>query len=114
METSELTATLRHADGSHVQFLLLVRDDFWMGTSRLFELLEINLDRDRNARAVDLFDAQHARRVLAMFGQAFERLPLRMRDLTADHSAFLDRAVAQLSQDGRVIPVRLSLFADLM
>jgi formylglycine-generating enzyme required for sulfatase activity len=114
METSALVAGLRHADGSHVQFLLLVRDDFWMGTSRLFELLEINLDRERNARAVDLFDAQHARRVLTMIGQAYDRLPTRMRDLSTDQSTFLDRAVAQLSQDGRVIPVRLSLFADLM
>jgi serine/threonine protein kinase/formylglycine-generating enzyme required for sulfatase activity len=114
MEASELVAGLRHADGVHVQFLLLVRDDFWMGTSRLFELLEINLDRERNARAVDLFDAQHARRVLAMIGQAYERLPVRMRDLSPDQVAFLERAVAQLAEDGRVIPVRLSLFADLM
>ncbi len=114
METSTLLAALRHADGQHVQCLLLVRDDFWMGISRLFELLEINLDRDRNARAVDLFDAQHTRRVLAMSGQALQRLPARMRDLTESHVAFLDRAVVQLSQDGRVIPVRLSLFADLM
>jgi hypothetical protein len=114
MEASELALALRQADGCRVQVLLLVRDDFWMGTSRLFELLEINLDRDRNARAVDLFDAQHARRVLAIFGHAFDRLPARMRDLTDDQKAFLERAVAQLSQDGRVIPVRLSLFADLM
>jgi serine/threonine protein kinase/formylglycine-generating enzyme required for sulfatase activity len=113
-EVSELVAALRHADGSHVQVLLLVRDDFWMGTSRLFDLLEINLDRERNARAVDLFDSQHARRVLTMFGQAFDRLPARMRDLTGDQVKFLDGAVAQLSQDGRIIPVRLSLFADLM
>src|SRR5262249_10888079 len=80
MQISPLLAALRHADGRHVQALLLVRDDFWMGTSRLFELLDINLDRERNTRAVDLFDAQHARRVLTMFGQAFERLPERTRD----------------------------------
>jgi serine/threonine protein kinase/formylglycine-generating enzyme required for sulfatase activity len=114
MEQSGLVAALRHADGGHVQFLLLVRDDFWMGTSRLFELLEINLDRARNVRAVDLFDAQHARRILAMLGQAFNRLPTAMHELTADQTAFLDRAVSQLGEDGRVIPVRLSLFADLM
>jgi serine/threonine protein kinase/formylglycine-generating enzyme required for sulfatase activity len=114
MEETALVAALRQADGAHVQVLLLVRDDFWMGTSRLFELLEINLDRERNARAVDLFDAQHARRVLGMFGQAFERLPTRMRDLNKEQDQFLRRAVAELSQDGRVVPVRLSLFADLV
>jgi serine/threonine protein kinase/formylglycine-generating enzyme required for sulfatase activity len=114
MESTALVAALRHADGTHVQVLLLVRDDFWMGTSRLFDLLEIHLDRERNARAVDLFEEQHARRVLAMFGQAFDRLPARLRDLTEAQAGFLDGAVAQLSQDGRIIPVRLSLFADLM
>ncbi len=114
MEASLLLATLRHADGVHVQALLLVRDDFWMGTSRLFDLLEINLDRERNTRAVDLFDAVHARRVLGMFGQAFDRLPAHITAWTEDQRAFLDRAVAQLSEDGRIISVRLSLFADLM
>lgn len=114
METSEMVAALRHADGHNVSVLLLVRDDFWMGVSRLFDLLEINLDRERNARAVDLFDKRHAGKVLTQFGQAFERLPLHPRELDEDQKRFLDRAVNQLSEDGRVIPVRLSLFADLM
>ncbi len=92
METSELFAALRHADASHVQALLMVRDDFWMGTSRLFDILEINLDRERNTRAVDLFDQVHARRILGMFGQAFDRLPARMGDLTEDQASFLARA----------------------
>lgn len=114
MESSDLLAALRHADGVHVQALLLVRDDFWMGTSRLFDLLEINLDRERNTRAVDLFDPVHAKRVLAMFGQAYERLPAQGSEWTDDQRAFLDRAVEQLSENGRIISVRLSLFADLM
>jgi serine/threonine protein kinase/formylglycine-generating enzyme required for sulfatase activity len=114
MEVSALVGALRHADGRRVQVLLLVRDDFWLATSRLFDLLEINLDRARNARVVDLFDLQHASRILAAFGQAFERLPPRLRDLSAEQGQFLDSAVAQLGKDDRIIPVRLSLFADLM
>ncbi len=114
MENSNLVAALRQADGVHIQFILMVRDDFWMSVSRLFEFLEINLDRAANSRAVDLFDIDHARRVLRLFGQAFERLPPEPKNLTPDQEAFLDRAVAELNQDGRIIPVRLSLFADLM
>lgn len=114
MENTELVAALRQVDGEHVQVILMVRDDFWMGVSRLFDVLEINLDRARNARAVDLFDMRHARHVLRMFGQAYDRLPAEPAELKDDQANFLDRAVAELSQDGRVIPVRLSLFADLM
>jgi serine/threonine protein kinase/formylglycine-generating enzyme required for sulfatase activity len=111
---TRLVAALRHADGEHVQALLLVRDDFWMGVSRLFDSLEINLDREHNARAVDLFDPAHARRVLRLFGQAFNRLPSGERQLAPEQEAFLERAVQELSQEGRVISVRLSLFAELM
>jgi serine/threonine protein kinase/formylglycine-generating enzyme required for sulfatase activity len=114
MERTRLAAALRHADGERVQVLLLVRDDFWMGISRLFDCLEINLDREQNTRAVDLFDPAHARRVLRMFGYAFGQIPAGPADMTGEQDVFLNQAVAELSEDGRVIPVRLSLFADLM
>lgn len=114
METTELVAALRQADGVHVQTILIVRDDFWLGVSRLFNCLEINLDPEQNMRLVDLFDFQHARRVLMLLGHAFERLPAHQSELTEDAKTFLDQAVGELSQDGRVISVRLSLFAELM
>jgi serine/threonine protein kinase/formylglycine-generating enzyme required for sulfatase activity len=114
MENTELTAALRQADGEHIQVILMVRDDFWMSTSRLFDYLEINLDRARNSRAVDLFDTDHSRHVLGLFGQAYNRFPAESDEWTKDQEAFLHRAVAELSQESRVNPVRLSLFADLM
>jgi serine/threonine protein kinase/formylglycine-generating enzyme required for sulfatase activity len=114
MESTELAAALRQCNGEDVQVLLLTRDDFWMGISRFFDGLEIPLDRARNARAVDLFDANHARHVLRLFGQAYDRLPAEPAELSPDQANFLNRTVAELSQDGRVVPVRLSLFADLM
>lgn len=115
MDTSELVLALRQADGEHVSVLLLVRDDFWMGISRFFEKLYINLDPDRNTRVVDLFDLDHARHVLCLFGQAFDRLPCgHAADLSGDQQKFLNQAVHELSENGRVISVRLSLFADLM
>jgi formylglycine-generating enzyme required for sulfatase activity len=114
MEKTELVAALRQADGVTVQVILMVRDDFWLGASRLFDSLEINLDRERNTRLVDLFDLRHAQRVLLFLGQAFDRLPANRSDLTAEQTSFLDEAAHELSQDGHVIPVRLSLFAELM
>ena len=110
----DLVAAMRQADGCHVQFLLMIRDDFWSASVRLFEELEIPMDNEKNARMVDLFDQAHARRVLEFFGQAYDCLPARSRDLSAAQNAFLDKVVAGLSQGGKVISVHLSLFADMM
>jgi serine/threonine protein kinase/formylglycine-generating enzyme required for sulfatase activity len=114
METTELVAALRQVDGVHVQTLLLVRSDFWMSISRLFDGLRINLDRAHNARAVDLFGEGHAHHVLHLFGTAFGQLPPGRTDLTKEQSDFLALSVRELSADGDIIPVRLSLFAEMM
>ncbi len=92
----------------------MVRDDFWMAATRFMSELEIDLIHDRNVAAVDLFDLRHARKVLAAFGRAYgvaARTPIRVRKTMA---AFLDQALAGLAQDGKVIPVRLALFAEMV
>jgi serine/threonine protein kinase/formylglycine-generating enzyme required for sulfatase activity len=114
MEDTELAAALKQVDGQHVQVLLLVRSDFWMSISRLFESLKINLDRSHNARGVDLFGEGHSRHVLRLFGTAYGQLPADGTDLTDEQNAFLALAVKELGTDGDVIPVRLSLFAEMM
>jgi serine/threonine protein kinase/formylglycine-generating enzyme required for sulfatase activity len=113
MQSTDLLAALRQADGDRVQFLLLARDDFWMSITRLFEALEVRLDPQRNTRPLDLFDLRHAQHVLQLLGRAHRRLPV-AGDLSPVQLDFLDRAVHELSQDGRVISVRLSLFAEMM
>jgi serine/threonine protein kinase len=113
-ETSgELVAALRQCDGEHVQALCLLRDDFWMAATRFMKELEIDLVPDRNVAVVDLFDANHARKVLAAYGRAYEVLPAR-GSLSREQQLFLDRAIAGLAQDGRVVPVRLALFAEMI
>lgn len=114
LATSPLVAAMRQADGLRVQFLLMVRDDFWSASARLFDELEIPMDSESNLRMVDLFDPVHARRVLQFFGQAYECLPARPADIKPDQQAFVDSVAQGLSQDGKVISVRLSLFADMM
>jgi serine/threonine protein kinase/formylglycine-generating enzyme required for sulfatase activity len=111
---SELVAALRQCDGEHVQALCLLRDDFWMAATRFMRDLEIDLVPDRNVAAVDLFDPKHARKVLAAYGRAYDALPAGGGGLTREQNSFLDEAVAGLTQDGRVVPVRLALFAEMV
>src|SRR5262249_37577001 len=113
-ENTELVQALRHCDGGRVQCLVLVRDDFWMAATRFMANLEISLVQGQNCTAVDLFDLLHARKVLAEFGRAYGRLPDNLGTCTQDQDVFLDHAVAGLAQDGKVIPVRLALFAEMV
>ena len=68
-QATELVAALRQCDGEHLGALCLVRDDFWMAATRFMRDLEIDLVPDRNVAPVDLFDTNHARKVLAAFGR---------------------------------------------
>jgi eukaryotic-like serine/threonine-protein kinase len=135
---TELVRALRQCDGARVQCVVMVRDDFWMATTRFLRELEIRLVEGQNSAAVDLFDLDHARRVLKAFGRAFGKIPdaesafdhrpaispkspptrgeqpAPTNDPSADHEAFINQAVAGLAQEGKVISVRLSLFAEMM
>ncbi|MGE3804623.1 MAG: SUMF1/EgtB/PvdO family nonheme iron enzyme [Gemmataceae bacterium] len=107
----ELVQALRQCDGANVQCLILVRDDFWMLASRFMEQLDIPIAQGVNAAAIDLFDLAHARKVLREFGLALGRFPA---GIEKQHEQFLDRASASLAEEGRVIPVRLALFAEMI
>lgn len=114
LEQSPLTQALRHCDGVHLQCVLMVRDDFWMGISRLMQALDIPISENQNASSVDLFDKQHARRVLAMFGVALGRLPSNEAKWSQRQQQFLTSAINYLAVDGRVICVQLALLAEMM
>ena len=113
-ENTELVAALRHCDGEHVQAVVLVRDDFWMAASRFMRDLEIRLVEGENSAAVDLFDPRHAKKVLTAFGRAYGALPEKSSDPRKIRSDFLDQSDLGLAQDGKIISVRLALFAEMM
>jgi serine/threonine protein kinase len=113
-DNTELVQALRQCDGGRLQCVVLVRDDFWMAATRFMARLEINLLQGQNCAAVDLFDLLHARKVLAAFGRAYGRLPDNLGQCNSEQNAFLDQAVAGLGQDGKVISVRLALFAEMV
>jgi eukaryotic-like serine/threonine-protein kinase len=113
-ENTDLVQALRQCDGGRVQCVVMVRDDFWLAVSRFLRELEIRLLEGQNSALVDLFDLDHARKVLAAFGRAFGKLPENPGDTTKDQKEFLKQAVSGLAQEGKVICVRLALFAEMM
>jgi eukaryotic-like serine/threonine-protein kinase len=113
-QNTELVQALRQCDGGRLQCILLVRDDFWLAVTRILAELEIDLLQGHNTTPADLFDRDHARKVLAAFGRAFRRLPADPSGMSREQKDFLKSAVSDLAQEGKVICVRLALFAEMM
>ncbi len=77
----------------------------------------IEMGQETNWSTVDLFGERHAKKVFKLFGQAYGALPPDDEDLTAEQKEFLDRSIQELrgdDEDGRIAPVRLSLFAQML
>jgi eukaryotic-like serine/threonine-protein kinase len=110
-DDGELIQALRQCDGANIQCLVLVRDDFAMAAARFMRSLEIRLVESQNFATVDVFDLIHARKVLRAFGVAYDRF--RPGDKGAV-DRFLDQAVSELAVDGKIAPVRLALFAQMI
>ena len=68
----------------------------------------------RTAALVDLFDPRHAHKVLTALGRAYGALPARFGEQSGDQNSFLDQSISGIAQDGKVIPVRLALFAEMV
>ncbi len=111
---TELVSALRHCDGERLQVVVMVRDDFWMAATRFMRDLEIRLVEGENSAPVDLFDVDHARKVLTAFGLAFGRLSENAADHTRNQVDFIKESVNGLAEEGKVISVRLALFAEMM
>ena len=113
-ENTDLVQALRQCDGGKVQCIVMVRDDFWMAATRFMRELEVRLLEAQNSSAVDLFPIRHAEKVLAAFGRAFGTLPGNVNEVNKEQKSFLTQSVAGLAEEGKVICVRLALFAEMM
>lgn len=111
---AELITALRQCDGTHLQCIALVRDDFGMAAARFMDAVESPIVQGRNFATVDLFDVDHARKVLILFGRAFGRLPNDERELTVGQRQFVDAVASGLAQEGKVVSVQLALFAEMV
>ncbi len=112
-DATDLVSALRHCDGARVQCLVMVRDDFYMAANRVFRQLETPLVEGQNCALIDLFEFDHAEKVLTAFGRAYGRIP-EDGDVTDSQQQFLKEAVRGLANEGRVICVRLALFAQML
>ena len=112
---STLIAALRHCDGINLQCLVAVRVDFWLTVRRFFDRLDVELSEGRNAELVDLFDPQHARRVLIELGRAYERLPAAGKELSIEQNEFLSEVVSELTnRNDRINCAHLALFTEMV
>ena len=114
VQSTELIQALRQCDGGNVQCLLMVRDDFWLPVSRFMRALEVLLLEGENIALVDVFDLDHAEKILTAFGQAFGRLSENADRITPGQREFLKHSIQELAEDGKVNCVRLALFAEMM
>ncbi|MFM7073184.1 MAG: hypothetical protein ACKO38_15465 [Planctomycetota bacterium] len=87
---ADAAAVLRDAlgqcDGQRLQAVLMVRDDYWTPIHDFLKTLDVDLDKQRNWQHVPLFDLTHARKVLTLFGQAYEKLPPNPALLSAEQT----------------------------
>ncbi|HXY32754.1 MAG TPA: serine/threonine-protein kinase, partial [Planctomycetaceae bacterium] len=111
---SELLRALRQCDGTHLQCLLTVRDDFWMAVTQFVNELEVPLVPGENIAALDLFSARHAKKVLSAIGRGHAALPTGPGDLSAEQQSFISKSVEELAENGRVVPVHLALFGEMV
>ncbi|MCO6045291.1 protein kinase [Aeoliella sp. ICT_H6.2] len=113
-QEDELVNALRQCDGEALQTILLVRDDFAMAAARFMDDLEVPIRQYHNFAVVDFFGVEHAQKVLIKFGQAFGRLPDRTSEISEQQQEFLRQVSSGLARDGKVVSVRLALFAEMV
>jgi serine/threonine protein kinase len=111
---TELRDALRQCDGVRLQAIVMVRNDYWTPTSEFFAALDFRLSEQHNCQRVNLFDLPHARKVLTLFGQAYKALPADATQITAAQHEFIETAAVGLSERGKVVSVRLAVFAELV
>ena len=111
---AEIVTAFRQCDGSQLQALLMIRVDFAMAAGRFMDLLEVPIVQGKNFATVDLFDIEHAESVLVKFGRAFRKLPAAPTPIADDQQAFVSVVVGGVAEEGQVVSVRLSLFAEMI
>jgi formylglycine-generating enzyme required for sulfatase activity len=92
----------------------MVRDDFWLAVSRFLKCLDIPIVERENSALVDLFEIDHAEKVLGLFGQAYGRLDQDPTQWSQANREFIRNTVDGLARNRKIISVRLALFAEMM
>ena len=107
-----LVEALRQCDGVSVQCVLIVRDEFWRPVTQFLRAIEVDLRPTYNAALVDLFDREHAIKVLGLLGRASGKLPP-AEERTVEQQEFIKEVIRGLEKDGLIVPVHLALFCQM-
>jgi serine/threonine protein kinase/formylglycine-generating enzyme required for sulfatase activity len=111
----ELPRALRCCDGTLFQALIMIRDGFLLGIHRLFRTLDVRIQEGVNMAVVDLFDPDHARKVLIEYGRAYGRLGESEETFSAAQRVFLDRVVRDLENpEEKVVSAHIALLAQML
>ncbi len=112
-EDSQLAQALRHCDGVNISCLLLIRDEYWLSTSRFMAHLGFDMHEGKNAQRIDRFEKAHAIDVLFLIGRALKKLPEQQAELSKQQIRLLKKVIDDLAEDDRVACVHLTLFAEM-
>ena len=104
-----------NATAGRVQCIVMVRDDFWMAVTRFMRELGDSTRRRRRTLRLSIFSTT------TMPGKCWRRsagpsadFPRAAAKTSKEQKEFLETGGAGLAQDGKVICVRLALFAEMM
>ena len=92
----------------------MVRDDFSMALLRFMESIGVKLVEGQNFDAVDLFDLQHARKVLIAFGRGYGILAGDPEEMTRGQNDFLDRTSTGSPRKAESFRFDLALFTEMV
>ncbi len=108
----DLIRSIKRCKNSPIQFILIVREEFFSAIHRFMESIGEELTQ-KNYRVMQAFDLGHAKNVLLAFGQAYNCVGTQP---AATELQFIDNAVKALANmtGNEVVCVRLSMFADMM
>ena len=115
-ENTDLVQALRQCDGGRVQCIVMVRDDFWMAVTRFMRELEVRLRRRSEHRrwSICFRSRPCTKRCWPHSVGRLEHCRTNISETTKEQKDFLKQSVAGLAEEGKVICVRLALFAEMM
>lgn len=111
-EKGDLIEAVKRSRAEMIQFVLIVREDFWSSVKRFMAAIDQELSNS-NEGILRLFEPDHARNVLLLFGKAYGRID---ETPTTQQLEFVRLAVDGLANanSNEVVCLRLSLFAFMM
>ena len=111
---TELVAALRQCDGGRIQAVVLVRDDFWLAASRFMGDLEIRPGRRREHRPRRSVRSAPCPESAGGLRAGLRNLARKDEGSHQGPGQLPGSSDFGLTQDGKIISVRLALFAEMV